>query len=290
MGRLAGYILANQYKAIFVTAFFGAMSLFLLPLSFFSGAALALVVLRKGFGQAFQVLSVSALLIGASWILSPAKPGFPFPVVFALWAPVLVGAWWLRFTASQAKTLLAVAVVCALFVVGMYIAVGDPLAWWNEWRQTAMPASANPAGAQLDLDDENRLFNGFMAMGLGFGAMFTLCFARWMQATLFNPGGFGVEFMAIRLDRMVLLWILIILIASGIFNIQMMTDLLMVAIMVYDFPGIALLYAIVVRKRLNPNWMVVPFLGVYFLPPIMIPALAILGVADSFLDFRRRIK
>ncbi|MGH8553031.1 MAG: hypothetical protein ACRERS_07030, partial [Methylococcales bacterium] len=59
VGRLAGYILANQYKAIFVTAFFGAMSLFLLPLSFFSGAALALVVLRKGFGQAFQVLSVS---------------------------------------------------------------------------------------------------------------------------------------------------------------------------------------------------------------------------------------
>lgn len=287
MGKFAGFILGNRYKAIFVAGFFGAMSLFLLPLSIFSGAAVALVALRKGLVKAFFVLAISALLVQISLMLSPAKPGFPFPVVFALWAPVLVGAWWLRYTESQSKALLAIGTVCALFVVAMYIAVGDVVAWWNEWILTAMPGVRDPSTGELGSDDTIRLANGFVAMLLGFGAMFTLLFARWMQATLFNPGGFVAEFVAIRLARMVLVGILVVLIASS-FNTQMMTDLFMVAIMVYFFTGIAVLHGIFVRRRLNRNWLVAPYLGLFFLPYILIPGLAILGVADSFFDFRSR--
>ncbi|MGH8558631.1 MAG: DUF2232 domain-containing protein [Methylococcales bacterium] len=288
MGRFAKFILAGRYNAIFVTGFFGAMSLFLLPLSIFSGAAVALVVLRTGLVKAIFVLAVSALLIQISLILSPAKPGFPFPVVFALWAPVLAGAWWLRNTASQSKALMAIGTVCSLFVVGMYIAVGDVVAWWNEWILTAMPGVRDSSTGESGAEDTIRLANGFVAMLLGLGSMFTLLFARWMQATLFNPGGFAAEFIAIKLPRTILVGILVLLIVSSFFNQQMMTDLFMVAIMVYFFTGIAVLHGIVVRRRLNRNWLVAPYLGLIFLPYILIPGLAILGVADSFIDFRSR--
>ncbi|MGH8550044.1 MAG: hypothetical protein ACRERU_15875 [Methylococcales bacterium] len=288
MRGLAKFILAGRFNAIFVTGFFGAMSLFLLPLSIFSGAAVALVALRKGMAQALYILAVSAVLIVVSWVLSPTRPGFPFPVVFGLWVPVMVGAWWLRITASQSKALMAVGLVCASFVVGMYLAVGDVVAWWNEWILTAMPGVRDSSTAEFGPEDNIRLANGFVAMLLGYGAMFTLLFARWMQGRLFNPGGFAAEFIAIKLPRMVLVGILAVLIASSFFNTQMMTDLFMVAIMVYFFPGLSVLHGIVVRRRLNRNWLVAPYLGLLFLPWILIPGLAILGAADAFIDFRSR--
>ncbi len=266
------------------------MSIYWLPLSLFSGAAAALVALRKGYIQAFYILAVSAVLILVSLMLSPAKPGFPFPVVFALWAPVLAGTWWLRATASQSDALMAVGAVCAVFVIGMYLAVGDVVAWWNEWIVSAMPGIRDQGSAEFGPIDDIRLANGFVAMLLGFGAMFAILFARWMQGSLFNPGGFAAEFAAIRIPRTVLVGILVVLLAASAFNNQMMTDLFMVAIMIYFFQGLSVVHGIVIRRRLNRNWLVVPYLGLVFLPQFLIPALAILGVVDSFLDFRSRRK
>lgn len=266
------------------------MSLFLLPLSIFSGAALALVALRKGFTQAFYVLAIAALLIVVSYLLAPAKPGFPFPVVFALWVPVMAGAWWLRNTQSQSTALLAIGTVCALFVAGMYIAVGDVVAWWNEWILTAMPEVRNATTGDGGLDDDIRLFNGLVAMGLGFSAMLTLLYARWMQGMLFNPGGFAAEFIAIKLPRTVLVLVLVVLIAARAYNQSMMKDLFMIAMMVYFMTGIAVLHGVFVQYRWNRNWLVAPYIGLMFLPYILIPGLAILGAADSLIDFRSRNK
>jgi hypothetical protein len=287
---LAKFILAGRFNAIFVTGFFGAMSIYWLPLSIFSGAAAALVALRKGFAQVSYVLGISAILILLSLMLSPAKPGFPFPVVFALWVPVLAGAWWLRATAAQSNALLAVGTVCALFVIGMYLAVGDVVAWWNEWITAAMPGVREPGTAEFGPIDDIRLANGFVAMLLGFGAMFTILFARWMQGALFNPGGFAVEFAAIKIPRAVLVGVLVVIMASSAFNTQMMTDLFMVAIMIYFFQGLSVVHGVVIRRRLNRNWLVAPYLALFFLPQILIPGLAILGVADAFIDFRSRRK
>lgn len=290
MRRLARFILAGRVNAIFIAGFFGAMSLFLLPLSIFSGAAVALVALRKGLSEAFYVLAVSAVLILISLMLSPSKPGFPFPMVFALWVPVLVGVWFLRNTASQSFALASIGAVCALFVIGMYIAVGDVVAWWNEWILSAMPEVRDPSTVEFGPEDFIRLANGFVAMILGFGAMFTLLFARWMQGILFNPGGFATEFIALKLPRLVLIGILVVLTVSGFVNSQITTDLFMVVLMIYFFPGLAVLHAIIVRRRLNRNWLVAPYLGLIFLPQILIPGFAILGVADSIIDFRSRKK
>lgn len=288
MRGLARFILAGRFNAILVAGFFGAMSMFLLPLCIFSGAAVALVALRKGMIQAFYIVAVSAILILVSLMLLPTKPGFPFPVVFALWVPVLVGAWWLRKTALQSMALMAVGVVCALFVVGMYLAVGDVVGWWTEWIINALPGAPETSTAEFGPGDDVRLANGFFAMVLGFGAMFTLLCARWMQGILFNPGGFAQEFIAIKLPRTVLVAILIMLIGLNFVNAQMMTDLFMVAIMVYFFYGLSVLHGIVVRRRWNRNWLVAPYLGLVFLPWILIPGIAILGVVDAFIDLRSR--
>ena len=266
------------------------MSLYFLPLSVFSGASIALVLLRKGFTEAVSILTISALLIVISFLVSPTKPGFPIPVVFALWIPVLVGAWWLRRNASQSAALIAVGVVCALFVIGMYLAVGDVVTWWNDWIATAMPGVRDSATADFGPEDNIRLANGFVAMLLGFAAMFTLLFARWMQGSLFNPGGFAAEFVSIKLSRMILIEVLGLLVISSLFNEQTMTDLFMVAIMVYFFPGISALHGIVIRRRLNRNWLVLPYIGLVFVPQILIPLLAFIGVADSLIDFRSHRK
>lgn len=288
MRGFAKFILASRFNAIFITGFFGAMSLYFLPLSVFSGAALGLVALRKGLGQAFYILGVAAALILASWALIPTRPGFPFPVVYALWAPVLCAAFWLRTTVSQTKALLAIGAVCGAFVIGMYLSVGDVVAWWNEWILTAMPEVRDPGTAEFGAGENIRLANGYVAMLLGLASMFAIVFARWMQSMLFNPGGFATEFAAIRIPRSVLVGFLLMLMVSSSVNNQMMMDLFMVAMMMYFFHGLSVVHGIVLRRRFNRNWLVIPYIGLFFLPQILIPGLAILGVADTFVDFRSR--
>jgi hypothetical protein len=288
VSAFAKFILAGRLNAIFIAAFFGAVSVYSSPLSVFSATAIALVALSKGFGEAFHVVGVSAILIEIFLAFFPASTSFPFPVVFALWVPVLVGAWFLRASASQSSALAAVAGVCALFVLGMHLVIGDVVLWWAQWFQQAIPGFSDQTGGEIGAVDFIRLANGFAAMFLGFGAMFTLFFTRWMQAALFNPGGFSREFVAQKLPRTLLIGILVLLVVTGSFNQQIMSDLFMVSLMLYFFQGLGVLHALVVHRQLGRHWLIAPYLGLFLLPQILVPGMALMGVADSIVDFRSR--
>lgn len=288
MRGLAEFIIGGRINAIFIAGFFGALSVvswYLVPLSIFSASALTLVLLRLGERKALDIAFYAGLLIFLVFILLPVKAEFPLPLVFIVWVVVIAGGEALARTSSQANALMVIGLVCTLLMVGMNLSVNDANEFWAQWLpqigETGDRDLADPGEISL-----NRLLNGLMAMYLGFASMFSLMFARWMQAVLFNPGGFVEEFISIRLPRLLLLGVVTILSVLGSFSMQMMNELFMIVMMVYFFCGLAVLQGIVIRRRAHKVWALIPYLGVFLAPQIFIPGCAMLGAVDTFANFR----
>ncbi len=286
MRGLARFIMGGRVNAIFIAGFFGSMSLYFLPLAIFSGATLGLVQLRKGESESIQVALIAGLLIVITLLISPSRPGFPFPVVFALWLTVSFAVWVLRVTMSQTLVLLSVGLICSLFIVAMHLAVGDVVAWWREWLIITQPPGGEVKIDKFGEDEWTRLTNGLMAMFVGFATMFTVLFARWMQSVLYNPGGFANEFIRLRLPRLLLSLLVLVLLAASAINQEVIAEFFMVAMMVYFFQGVAVMHGVSVAKRLHQGWVMAPYLGLFFFPIVIIPGLALLGAIDTFINFR----
>jgi len=249
MRGLAKFIMRGRGHAIFITAFFGALSMILLPLAILSGASIGLVHLRNGWSEVAQVGLTAGILIVIAFMLMPAHAGIAFPLVFAIWVVVLAGTSALRVFQSQAAALIAVGAVCALFVLGMHLLVGDVVEWWNQWIKVVI---TNVEGATFDDigdDDVLRILNGFVAMILGLASMMTVLLARWMQSFLFNPGGYKTEFTSLMLPKMMLPSVVFVLLAAGTIKNELMVDLFMVAVIVYFYQGLATLHGMGAKKN-----------------------------------------
>ena len=289
MHGFAKFIMHTRFNAVFISGFFGAMSIILLPLSIFSSAALGLVELRKGGSETVVIAVGAGLLIILTALFFPERPGFPFPLVFALWVPVLIAALVLRQNRDLGNALLAVGVICALLVISMHIAVGDIVAWWTEWMRV-VTSDANTQ--ELEQNGTMRIFNGFVAMMLGFAAVLSLIFARWMQAILYNPGGLGHDFNSLAYPRLLLPVVVAILVVAGLFSQDLMANLFQVSLMLYFFQGLAVIHGIVASRGMAKSWLVPPYL-ILMLTPLqpelgqyMIMGLAFLGAVDSLVNFR----
>ena len=117
----------------------------------------------------------------------------------------------LRRTASQGTTLAATGALGALAFCAIHLFSGDPVAWWREVlaRILMLGLDEAPVRAQLDpavlqvldrLIDQVALASYFSVWSMIF-AMVAVLLARWWHALLDNPGGFGREFRALRMDR-----------------------------------------------------------------------------------------
>lgn len=286
MRGLAKFIMRGRKEAIFIAAFFGSMSILLLPLAIFSAAAIGLVQLRKGWSEVAYIGLVAGVLIVAASLFLPARAGFPFPLVFALWVVVFVGTAVLRASQSQVIALIAVGGFCALFVIAMHLIVGDVVTWWSDWFKVVI---TNVDGATFDSFEEEgvlRIFNGFVAMVAGLAGMMTVLLARWMQSFLYNPEGYKTEFVSLMLPKMMLPVVVAILFVAGMIKDELMADLFIVGVVVYFFQGLATLHGLGTKKRWNKSWFAVPYLALMFVPQILIPGFAAFGALDTTMDFR----
>lgn len=132
--------------------------------------------------------------------------------------------------------------------------------------------------------------NGIAAMFLGISLMLTLLLARKWQAFLHHSKAFRAEFHALALPRVLALPVvgLAIIVAMGVVPGEgsLWGDLLMVAIAMYLFQGVAILYALVAAKGGSLWWLAPLYIGLLVLPSLLIQGLALVGVASSLADFR----
>ncbi len=140
------------------------------------------------------------------------------------------------------------------------------------------------------IDTMAPLMTGVVAMSVVFSAITSLLLARWWQSLLYNPGGFGSEFRALRLGRTAAA-ITLGVSALALFTTPAWIDsLALVVASVYVFQGLAVAHGVVNGLKLGPAWLAALYIALVPLMPYVVVGLMIVGAADAWADYRRRVQ
>ncbi len=279
-------IVRNPWVAGGLAGIFAVLALRLPPLAIFSSALVALVALKDGWPRGGQAAMVAGLIVCVGWLAMAPLPGLAFPLVFALWPPLLAMAAVLRKSGAQGAALLIAGGVGLAFVLMMHAVTGDVVAFWHDWLNVAMAALPGDAAQQLEASGGLRLLNGFIALVYSLSLMLALLLGRWMQSIAFDPGRFAGEFRQLTLPRWLLPLAVALVWLGGLQDAALMTDLLMVGMLLYGFVGLAVMHGVIQVRGLAVRWLLPVYLLLAFFPPQGIATLALLGAVDTFVQFR----
>jgi len=247
---------------------------------------MTMVVLHEGLARSAGVVLMAGVLVVLGWYGLGTPPGLAFPLVFALWPPLLVMTWILRRGGDWGPALLVAGAVMLLFVLAMHTWTDDVVTFWDAWLHRALAAVPGADVKGFEQGSMLRLVNGFVAMLYGLALMLALMLGRWFQFVAFPPGDFGREFRAISLPAWVLALAVAVMWAGGLRDIVMLSDLLMVAILLYAVVGLAVIHGVLFVRGMSSVWRLPVYLLIAFFPPEALATLALIGVVDTFVHFR----
>ena len=271
MRGLAEYVMTGRRQAIIAVILLG-----LIPLvNLLNPVVVGLIALRKGLQEVVVIFAWAILPLGA-W----AVAGDVVPLIMLIGITGL--AVLLRETESWEFTLLAaIAVgVCVEVYFRLQPAVIDAL---MQQLDLYLQAS-NPQGLQIEeVRDVMLSVIGAVYMFL---SIVLLMLARWMQAVLYNPGGFKQEFHSLRVEQKVALALIVIMLLSS-FGIVVPEAWVLYFVLPLLFSGIALTHAVVAKKKLSSMWLVTFY--ILLMLPVVVQILVLLALVDSWYDFRSRL-
>jgi len=271
MRGLAEYVMTGRRQAIIAVMLLG-----LIPLvNLLSPVVVGCIALRKGLQEVVVIFAWAILPLGA-W----AVAGDVVPLIMLIGIAGL--AVLLRETESWEFTLLAaIAVgVCVEVYFRLQPAVIDAL---MQQLDLYLQAS-NPQGLQIEeVRDVMLSVIGAVYMFL---SIVLLMLARWMQAVLYNPGGFKQEFHSLRIEQKVALALIVIMLLSS-FGIVVPEAWVLYFVLPLMFSGIALMHAVVAKKKLSSMWLVTFY--ILLMLPVVVQILVLLALIDSWYDFRSRL-
>lgn len=304
MRAFASFVLRGRVQAVLVITVAAALSLILPLLGHVSGGTVALVTLRKGLGEGLVVSGLAALVLAIVGYFSALDPRlvnvFLGATLLVIWLPVMVTGQVLRMTRSMSAALAVAGALGAAGLLLVYLFVGDVSAWWQEVLQTFLVPMLQDANSPLlsgevdrIIENMSQVMTGIMSATLVFATMINLFIGRWLQAILYNPGGFRQEFLGLRLGRRMAVVALAVLFvstfASGVMH-DMAVDLLFLVGTIYSLQGLSLAHAVVDMTRAHVGWLVALYVLMLFLLAQAMLVLSAAGFADSWLDFRARLK
>lgn len=294
MKALASFVMRGWSQATGVAVLFALLSLVLPPLSVLSGAVVALVALRNGADAGLRVLVAATVAMAVALYALVGQPMVALLVPLLLWVPMLILALVLRYTRSLAAGVLTALAFGALIVVTHLIVLDDPAREWTELLgeqvgEVLKAQGLDEAASGQVLAAMGRWMTGALAAAYFLQIAASLFLARWWQALLYNPGGFGAEFRALRLPRW-LAGVAVPLVAALFVDglPDALRYLALPAVAAFFLQGLALAHSQLAAFNAGPGWLV----GIYALLVVATPyaftALATAGYADAWMDFRAR--
>ncbi|MEB0046440.1 MULTISPECIES: hypothetical protein [unclassified Pseudomonas] len=284
MRALAEFIMRGRVQATLVVAGSAA-----LPLLFWlSAAAGCLVLLRRG-SDALSVLGLGLLSVLVSWHF--LKDPTALLVLVGSCSLALV----LRAGYSWSRVLLvsmAVGLLCAVSLGTVFSSFIESLA---QTFENVLPLAMGEVYEKFSADQKaflTALTVPLMiistAISLQVFSVLCLILGRYWQALLYNPGGFGREFRAIRLPKSVALSLLAVMCVAPFFGLHALILLPLCSVPLF-FAGLALIHGLVAQKRLAGFWLVGIYVTLLPFMHLLGPLLVVLAIVDSLIDFRGRL-
>lgn len=284
MRGLAEYIMRGSKQATLVVAVTAAIPL----LFWFSAAALALVILRRGLSDALSVV-IWGVLPALAW----AAMGDVTPLLVMLGSASL--AVLLRQRNDWAVVVLAAVPLGVLYAVVLQTVLNEPLVALAAQIQEMLPEML--AGMNGALDEAGMahleallvpVLAGLMGAVHAVMVLVSLMIGRSWQARLYNPGGFREEFHKLRLSP----WVAIALLVLTVLGPQ--GPALAIVAPVASIPlliaGLALMHGIIGIKKLGTVWLVGLYAMFVFVAQFVYPLIMFLAFVDSLFDFRSRLR
>ena len=284
MRALADFIMRGRMQATLVVVGCAA-----LPLLFWlSAAAACLVYLRRGMSDAIGVL-IWALLPALAWWYF-GEPRTLMVLLGALGLAALLRAGW-----AWNRVLLASIALGLVYGVLLGVVFREPIEALAQALNERLPQMLGGLYQQMSVEERANLgnliapvLNGLIAALLQVVSVAALMLGRYWQAALYNPGGFGSEFRAIRIP----LWPAVLLLACMLIGpnfgpqMAMLTPLCSVPLV---FAGLALMHGLVKAGKLGKFWLVGMYVTLVLFMQLIYPLLVVLAIVDSLIDFRGRI-
>ncbi len=282
MTGLAAFVMRGRFQALLVTVL-GAGSL---VFCWISAAVLALVTLRKGAGEGAWLL-FWALLPAGTLVYVYGDSG-PLALLLSVMALALV----LRSTVNLSLAVLAcvpVGVVTGIVLVGFSGAYLEQIATYFGEFLAGLEEQLSQGGQQVALARPTSLqIAGMLGAGTAMSAVLCLLLARYWQAALYNPGGFGEEFRALYYPPVVTMALALGLIALASLGAEYRTWAVICALPL-SFAGLALVHARAAWRGQGKGWLIGFYLVWLFFDPVKL-LVVFAAIADSWFNFRQRWK
>lgn len=284
MRALAEFIMRGRMQATLVVA-----GCAILPLLYWLGAAAGcLVLLRRGLKDAVGVLALGLLPALVWWLYSDD----PRALLVLLGASSL--ALVLRASESWNRVLLVSIAMGVVFAVVLGTVFAPQIEMLAQALIKVMPSLLGDVYQKLSVDEQAHfasliapVLTGLIAALLQIVSVLSLIVGRYWQALLYNPGGFGREFRAIRFPLLPAMLLLAFMLLGPNIGPQMamLTPLCSVPLV---FAGLALIHGLVAQKRLGRFWLVGLYVTLLLFMQLIYPLLVVLAIVDSLIDFRGR--
>lgn len=288
MRGLAEYIMRGRREATLAVAIAAAIPL----LFWFSAAAVALVVLRRGLSEALPIVAWG-LLPAVVW----AVVGDLTPLL------VIVGSAGLAVLLRQhndwVRVLLLAVPLGVVYALVLLAVLSEPLHELADSFRGMLPELLEQMGVQLNETSRALLLSrldqllipllgGLLGAMHVLMALISLMLARYWQAGLYNPGGFRQEFHRLRLPPLVSAALLAsVVLAPQWPELALLSPVASVPLLL---AGLALVHGLVGLKNLGKGWLAGLYVVLVLLARFVFPLIMFLAFVDSLFDFRSRVR
>jgi hypothetical protein len=290
MQAVAKWLVARPLNAILALA---AMSS---PyLGFLSSVLIVLLVLYQGVRVAmFEAVAAGLLLAVVSFMV-----GTPVSVVVAVavvfWLPAMMLATLLTVTKSLTLTLQISVLVCVLGMLGFFIVVGDPIAFWEAellvaadvWRNLgAAELADNLTQGQAVLAAQMTMFIAIMLWTI-YAATFVLGYRLYRQLAG-ETVRFG-RFRDLNFGRVIALIMALSSIVAMLSGAAWLQNIALVMFAVFWLQGLGIVHWMHAEQIVPAFVVIVVYVLMLPLSAVIVVALAVVGYIDAWFGLRRRV-
>ena len=296
MQALASFVMRGRSQAAAVALSAAVLSLFLPPLGLISSAIVVLVTLRRGLTEGLYVWLIAGVAAAPLAYIGLGSPAPALGFVLLLWMPVWLLSALLGYTRSFSVAVQAATLIGFMVILGVHLWTDDPTIHWIQlmepMRQGLVEGQLIPeTGSEALIAGLAQWMTGAFAASLYFQCILALMLGRWWQALLYNPGGFGDEFRAFRMQRLLgLAAIGLVLLSLPRDDVGWPQEALLLLVPLFLLQGLAVAHGLRANTGRHPGWLIGLYALFVFAFPYAEVLVAGVGFADLWLDFRSRFK
>jgi len=292
MLAIARYSLKSPFHASTVVGLLAILSLFVPLVSILSGAIVGLIILTQGLFSGTRALLISIVGITVVSYLVTQSPLLGITIGLVQWVPMVILAEVLRRSRSLSLTIVTGMWVSLFLVVVQYQFWPDIDQLWTEYLQLLFKDFEQPGMDMNQVDSAMQELVHWMVMLL-VAVMFstfvaTLMASRWFQARIAGSEGFRAEFYAIKLGKSAAIIAIFFALLGLVLKQDMIVAMLMVVLATFLYQGLAVVHSWS-RHAGKKAWLVLLYVMMIIFPQVL-GLIALLGVVDNWMDFRKNWK